>query len=227
MAAEVRSTTFSTRIIPRTISGSTSGIDPTQPGVAILRGYGYGANIGWINFESQGNPRVSLFTGALTGYAWSANCGWINLNDLNGKVQTDHIAMGADSNGNGIADAWEYFYFGGLLAPGQQNSSPNGNGMSLLQDYQDGVNPNVADAGLKIVAFSTNPGGTNSSIKFSSTTARLYTIEMNTDLTMPLNWTDSGLGLFAPDAGISTTRTIMQTSAVKRFYRIKTMRPVP
>src|SRR5581483_6197760 len=80
--------------------GVNYSVDPTQPGVGILRGFAYGANIGWINFETQGNPRVSLFTGSLTGYAWSANCGWINLNDLNGKVQTDHIAMGADTNGN-------------------------------------------------------------------------------------------------------------------------------
>src|SRR3954466_12851506 len=80
--------------------GVNYSTDPTQPGVGILRGFAYGANIGWINFESLGNPRVSLFTGTFSGYAYSANCGWINLNDLNGKVQTNHIAMGVDSNAN-------------------------------------------------------------------------------------------------------------------------------
>jgi hypothetical protein len=207
--------------------GVNFGIDPTQPGFGILRGYAYGGNIGWINFEATGNPRVSLFTGTLSGYAYSANCGWINLNDLLGKVQSDHIAMGADSNGNGIADAWEYLYFGGLLAPGQQNTSPNGNGMTLLQDYQDGFNPTVPNSGLHITAYSTNSGGTSSAVTFTSTTARVYTIEVNTDLTMPLNWTDSGLGLFAPDAGTTTTRNVVQASATKRFYRVKTMRPIP
>jgi hypothetical protein len=201
--------------------------DPTQPGVGILRGFAYGANIGWINFEPTGNPRVSLFTGTFSGYAYSANCGWINLNDLNGQVQTDHIAMGVDTNGNGIADAWEYLYFGGLLAPGQQNTSPNGNGMTLLQDYQDGIDPTVAGAGLIITAYTTNAGGTTSSVTFTSTTSRLYTIEVNTDLTLPLNWTDSGLGLFAPDAASKTTRTVLQASAIQRFYRVKTMRPIP
>ncbi len=39
--------------------------------------YAWGANIGWINFESIGNPRVSLFTGTFSGYAYPANCGWI------------------------------------------------------------------------------------------------------------------------------------------------------
>jgi hypothetical protein len=201
--------------------------DPTQPGVGILRGFAYGANIGWINFEPIGNPRVSLFTGTFSGYAYSANCGWINLNDLNGKVQTNHILMGVDSNGNGIADAWEYLYFGGLLAPGQQNTSPNGNGMTLLQDYQDGVNPTVTNNGLRITSYSSNSGGTTSAVTFTSTTARLYTIEVNIDLTQPLNWTDSGLGLFAPDNGIMTTRNVVQASATKRFYRVKTIRPLP
>jgi hypothetical protein len=203
-------------------------IYPAQPGYGILRGYAYGANIGWINFEAQGNPRINLFSGTLSGYAYSANCGWINLNDMGGNyVQTDHIAMGADTNGNGIADAWEYLYFGGLLAPGAQNTDPNGTGMTLLQDYLDGVNPTVTGSGLRITAYSTNAGGTSSNVTFTSTAGRLYTIEVNTDLRQPLNWTDSGLGMITPDVGATSTRNVTQTSATQRFFRVKTMRPLP
>jgi hypothetical protein len=208
--------------------GVNYGIDPAQPGYGILRGYAYGANIGWINFEAQGNPRINLFSGTLSGYAYSANCGWINLNDMGGNyVQTDHIAMGADTNGNGIADAWEYLYFGGLLAPGAQNTDPNGTGMTLLQDYLDGVNPTVTGSGLRITAYSTNAGGTSSNVTFTSTAGRLYTIEVNTDLRQPLNWTDSGLGMITPDVGATSTRNVTQTSATQRFFRVKTMRPLP
>jgi hypothetical protein len=203
-------------------------LDPAQPGVGILRGFAYGANIGWINFESLGNPRISLFTGTFSGYAYSANCGWINLNDALGKVQTNHLVMGVDTNGNGIADAWEYLYFGGLLGPAGENSlSPNGNGLTLLEDYRGGVNPLTPNLGLRITAFSTNAGGVTSSVTFTSTTARLYSIEVNTDLAQPLNWTDSGLGIFAPDNGTSTTRSVIQPTAIKRFYRAKAMRPLP
>jgi hypothetical protein len=208
-------------------------IDPTQPGYGILRGFAYGANIGWINFEATGNPRVSLFTGRLSGYAYGANVGWINLDDMAAMnanyVQTDHIAMGVDSNGNGIADAWEYLYFGGLLSPGQQNTSPNGDGQTLLQDYLDGVNPNTPNSGLQITGYSTNknPLGTSSNVTFTSTAARLYAIEVNTDITQPLNWTDSGLGMFAPDQGTSTTRNVTQATITRRFFRVKTMRPLP
>jgi hypothetical protein len=211
--------------------GVNYGIDPTQPGYGILRGYAYGANIGWINFEPTGNPRVSLFTGRLSGYAYGANVGWINLDDMGAPanyVQTDHILMGVDSNGNGIADAWEYLYFGGLLAPGQQNTSPNGDGQTWLQDYLDGNNPNLPNTALRITAYSASAGGgANSNITFTSTAARLYAIEVNSDITQPLNWTDSGLGMFAPDQGISTTRNVTQASAKTRFYRVKTMRPLP
>jgi hypothetical protein len=207
--------------------GVNYSVDSSQPGVAILRGYAYGANIGWINFEATGNPRVSLFTGTFSGYAYSANCGWINLNDLNGKVQTDYITAGVDTNGNGITDAWEFLYFGGLLAPGQENTSPNNNGMTLLQDYQDGIDPTVPNANLRITAYSTGGAGTSSNVTFTSTTARLYTIEVNTDLTQPLNWMDSGLGVFAPDAGTATTRGVTQAAATRKFFRVKTMRPLP
>jgi hypothetical protein len=203
--------------------------DSAQPGIAILRGFAYAANIGWINFEVSGNPRLSLFTGTFSGYAYSANCGWINLNDSLGRIQTNQLAMGADSNANGVADAWEYLYFGGLLAPGAENSDPNGNGMTLLDDYRDGVNPLLPNSGLRITAFSTSTSGPSqtSAMTWISTTARLYTIEVNTDLTQPLNWADSGLGLFAPDAGTSTTRNVLLAPTSKRFFRVKTMRPLP
>jgi hypothetical protein len=216
--------------------GINYGIDPTQPGSGILRGYAYGANIGWINFEATGNPRVSLFTGRLSGYAYSANCGWINLDDMAAMnanyVQTDHILMGVDSNGNGIADAWEYLFFhnllNNLLPPlGPGSPSPNGSGMTLLQDYQDGVDPIASNSGLRFTAYSTNGGGINSTVTFTTSAGRLYSIDVNGDITQPLNWTDSGLGIFAPDQGTSTTRMVTQAAAAKKFFRAKTMRPLP
>ncbi|MGZ4963557.1 MAG: hypothetical protein ACXWIU_00485 [Limisphaerales bacterium] len=208
--------------------------DTPQTGFALLRGYAYGANIGWVAFETQGNPRVSLFTGNLSGYAYSANCGWINLNGLDAGavprfVQTDHIAMGVSTNGNtpNIPDAWEYLYFGSLLGSGGQSADADGDGLTNLQEYQDGSAPNVANSPLRITAYTTNTGGTSSNVTFTSTTARLYAIEVNNDLTMPLSWTDSGLGMFAPDLGSTTMKNVIQSSAVKRFYRAKTMRPLP
>ena len=52
-----------------------------QDGLGNLRGYAWGANIGWLIFSSTGAPKVDLFTGKLGGYVWSANCGWISLSN--------------------------------------------------------------------------------------------------------------------------------------------------
>ena len=53
-----------------------------------LRGYAYGANIGWVNFENTGAPKVDLATGRLSGSIYSANCGWISLSNAFAYVQT-------------------------------------------------------------------------------------------------------------------------------------------
>jgi hypothetical protein len=205
--------------------GVNYGIDSTLPGYGILRGYAYGANIGWINFEATGNPRIDLFTGNLSGYAYSANCGWINLGEIGGHyLQTDHIAMGVDSDGDGIADAWEYLYFGGLSHAGATDT--DGDGMSDLQEYLEGTNPTIGTDALRITAYTTNSGGTSSNLTWTSNTLRLYVVETNPDLN-PLNWVDSGLGTIAPDAGTTTMRTIVQSSATKRFFRVRSIRPLP
>lgn len=206
--------------------GVNYSVDPTQPGVAVLRGYAYGGNVGWINFEATGNARLSLFTGTFSGYAYSANCGWINLGDFNVHVQTDRVLMGVDTNSNGIADAWELLYFGALLAPGAENTDPNRTGMTLLQDYLEGTDPQFSDA-LRIVSFGTSGGGASSSLTFVSNVARLYSIQTNTNLSLLNGWTDAGLGIFAPDAGARTTRILTSLAGQRRFYRVTAIRPLP
>lgn len=152
--------------------GVNYSIDPSQPGIAILRGYAYGANIGWINFEATGNPRVSLFTGTFSGYAYSANCGWINLNDVNGKVQTDHVLMGVDSDADGIADAFEYQYFGNLTTANMSTDNDH-DGISDEEEYLDGTSPIISTDRLHITAFGKNASdSTKNDITWTSSAAR-------------------------------------------------------
>jgi len=208
--------------------GVNYSLDPTQTGVAILRGFAYGANIGWINFEATGNPRLSLFTGTFSGYAYSANCGWINLNDALGKVQTDHVLMGVDTDGDGIADAFEYLYTDpDSLSVMNGTSDNDGDGISDKDEYLDGTSPVLATDRLRITSFGTNSGGTNSTITWTSTTARLYIIETNP--TLLAAWVpDPNFGVaFAPDAGTTTTRMPTAVGALKRFYRVRAVRPLP
>jgi hypothetical protein len=125
--------------------------DPATPAEAKLRGFAYGANIGWINFEDKGNPRIVLATRRLKGFAYSANLGWINLDDPNFFVKSDSIAPGADTDADGIADAFEYQYFGGTDADPDADSDTDGT--TNKQEYTDKTDPLFPD--LRLVNIST------------------------------------------------------------------------
>jgi hypothetical protein len=226
-----------------------SPADGVVVGEFVCSGYIYGANVGWINVGNgdpinhiqysnasaadfgvnyivdSASPGQASLRGYAYGYAYSANCGWINLDDLNYFAQSDTIAPGVDTDGNGIADAWEYLYFGSLLGAAA-NQDPDGDGMTNLQEYLEGTDPASANDRLRITAYSTNAGGTSSLITWMSTVARLYAIETTTDL-VSIPFADSGMGTFTPDAGVVTTRTVPAASAAKRFFRVRAIRPLP
>ncbi|MCX8091115.1 MAG: thrombospondin type 3 repeat-containing protein [Verrucomicrobiae bacterium] len=203
-------------------NNSATDFGVNHDGLGNLRGYAWGANIGWLNFESNGAPRVDLTTGKLSGYVWSANCGWISLSNVFAMVQTDTIASAPDTDGDGLADAWERLYFGDL-AP-IAGADPDGDGMNNLQEYLAGTNPLDASDNLRITVFATPPGGTAPALTWKSTPARRYFIEKSLNLTAPL-WLDSGLGLITPD-GAGTTRTFADTNAPMRFYRVRAVKPL-
>jgi hypothetical protein len=201
-------------------------IDPMLPGKAILRGFAYGANIGWINFENTGNPRLRFSDGRLEGYAYSANCGWINLGDGTFAVKTDFVAPGLDTDADGMADAFEFLYLGGLAA--LPNVDTDGDGMTNRQEYLEGTDPSLPSDRLRITIYTTNPGGANSLITWSSNLSRLYQIEVNTNTNLdPLAWTnDLTFGVITPDVGQTTSRNVTSSPSSKRFYRVRSIRPL-
>jgi len=208
--------------------------EPASPGMAKLRGFAYGANIGWINFEATGNPRLRFSDGKLQGYVWAANCGWVSLAEFDTAtpsvehfVQTDTIQPGIDSDSDGLADAYEFLYLGGL--GGDPEADSDGDGTTDLGEYLNGTLPNSANDRLRITNFTTDSGGASSLLTWSSTPSRLYTIETNLDLTNPGGWapnTDFGVE-FAPDAGMTTTKNpLTEVSGSKRFWRVRSIRPL-
>jgi len=195
----------------------------SHDGLGNLRGYAYVANIGWINFENIGAPKMDLLTGRLSGSIYSANCGWISLSNAFAFVQTDTIAPGADTDGDGIADAWELIYTNTLTAF-TASSDTDGDGFSDKNEYLADTNPKDANSKLAITAFSTPSGGTLPSVTWQSALTRQYHIEKSLSLTTP-SWFDSGLGLISPD-GTSTTRNFADTNAPMRFYRMQALKPL-
>src|SRR2546426_4010749 len=91
--------------------------------VGNLHGLAWGANVGWLVFTNRDaagapfdSPKVDLRTGRLGGFVYGANLGWISLSNAVAFVQTDSIALGIDSDGDGLPDAWELSYAGNLAA---------------------------------------------------------------------------------------------------------------
>lgn len=203
-------------------SGADYGVN--RDGLGNLRGYAWGANLGWLNFEATGAPKVDLVTGNLSGHVWSANCGWISLSNAVARVQTDTIAPGADTDGDGITDAWELTYTNTLSAF-TLTSDSDGDGVSDQREYLADTNPLDANDKLIITDAAITPGGTNVNLTWQSKPTRFYFLEKALDLSTP-SWLDSGLGLILPDAGATTTRGFTDTNAPMRFYRVEAVKPL-
>ena len=190
---------------------------------AQLRGFAYGANIGWINFEVTGNPEISLSTGRLSGFAYSANCGWIDLASATAFVETDLIVPGADTDGDGIADAYEFLYTNpDSLAVLTAIGDADADGESDKEEYLANTNPRDPNSALRITAFATN-GTNNFSLTWASNATRRYRIENKTDL-LAATWTLT-LDHILPD-GATTTRAGASATFSQRFFRVQAFLPL-
>lgn len=205
-------------------NNSASDYGLNHDGLGNLRGYAYGANIGWVNFESTGAPKVELKTGRFTGYAYSANCGWISLSNAQAVVQTDVIRPGADSDDDGIADAWERLKFGNLAAANATTDEDH-DGVSDLSEYLTDTDPLDPTSNLRITFYAINAGGSPAIATWTSTQTRCYRLWRTTEVA-PTLWTQVGSGFISPDVGSATTRIFDDLAAPQQFYRIEAVRPL-
>jgi hypothetical protein len=104
------------------------------------------------------------------------------------------------------------------------SADPDHDGMSNLQEYLAGTDPNDASDKFVLTAYGLAPGGTQVTLTWKSALTRCYQIEKTLNLSSPA-WTDSGLGLISP-GGVSTSRTFLDTNAPIRFYRVKAVKPL-
>jgi hypothetical protein len=202
-------------------NNSATDFGVNQDGVGNLRGYAYGANIGWINFENTGAPKLDLWTGKLSGYAWSANCGWISLSNAVAYVQNDMIASGTDSDHNGLPDAWERQQFGHLgLDP---NADPDGDGMSNLQEYLAGTDPNDSDDNLRITTIQRGIVGNPNYVTlfWTAQPTRFYGIQLRSALDPGTPWME-----FSTLPWPGADNAGFDFSGDHCFYRIRAFRPL-
>src|SRR5215213_9708909 len=213
-------------------NNSASDYGVNHDGAGNLRGYAYGANIGWITFTNRDaaggtyqGPKVDLLTGKLSGFLWSANCGWISLSNAAAHVQTDTIIPGIDTDGDGIPDAWEREKFGGLLTVANGSSDTDGDGFKDISEYLADTNPNDPLSFLSITNYNIAAGGSPLSLTWRSQPTRQYHVQERTLVDSGI-WSDVGLGLISPDAGVTTTRSFTDTASAQRFFRVEAVRPL-
>lgn len=210
-------------------NNSATDCGVNHDGLGNLSGYAYGANVGWINFgwaalSDVNRPRVNLLTGAFSGYAYSANIGWINLGA--GYLVTDSMTF-TDTDGDGIADAWELTYFSNLTTA-TITSDFDKDGATDKNEYLSGTTPNDINDYFKIVSSTYTGGYTQAAVVFTTKATRLYRLETSNALgAAPDVWTNSSLGTFAPDAGsTTTTKLISWPGTIQKFIRAAAVMPL-
>src|SRR5436190_1534576 len=101
--------------------------------------FSWGANIGFMNWKGDVTNGAVIGEYVLGGFVYGANVGWINVGELGVILQSDSIAPGIDTDGNGLPDGFEAAFFGHLgIDP---NADPDGDGESNLSEYRSGTNP--------------------------------------------------------------------------------------
>jgi hypothetical protein len=195
-------------------SASDYGVNLDNSG--NLRGLAWGASLGWINFESQGAPRVDFNTGQLTGYAYSANAGWIGLTNV----------WVFDVDADGLPDPWEMSQVGNLTdltATGDYD----GDGASDREEYLADTDPTDPSSVLRILAIAVNRATSTVTLTWRSKSTRRYQICKCEDLAPGAAWTTPVPGLIQPSPGNSTTHSFVDLLRDHQFYRIKAVLPTP
>lgn len=204
-------------------AGADSGVN--HDGAGKLRGLAWSANAGWLVFEDTGDPRVDLGTGDLGGYAWGANLGWISLDG----VRTTVLSAGADSDGDGIPDPWEYQKTGGLTALAGGTHDADSDGVSDLAEYGADTDPQDDTSRLAFTGLSRS--GSTNSLTWTVRQTRYYDLWQTPGLGADPIWSQSALGVMAPGAGDTMTRDLDTASPIgptppAQFYRVKAVIPL-
>ena len=193
-------------------------------GVGNLRGYAYGANVGWIAFETNGQPQLDLSTGALSGHVWGANVGWISLANNQTFVQTDTLSPGPDTDGDGLPDPWELARAGNLGQYGPRPNDDDGDGVPDVDEYLADTDPGLDSSHLHITDFAKS--SSTGQVTWTVSPTRLYRLEHSPTATNGALWVDGGHGIIPPGSNTTLTYSITVPATTTHFFRARAIVPL-
>ncbi len=187
-----------------------------------LRGFAYGANIGWLNFEPIGNPKVDWVTGKITGRVYSANTGWMTLDSAENYLRITSIAPGADTDNDGLPDAWEISLTGNLQTL-RSDQDRDADGATDLQEYIAGTSP--LDPNDVLGLLLTSISSASRKIEWDSKSAVIYRLEVRNSFDFQSPWQDAG---YPPQVGNGNimSLTLNAQSSNTAFYRLHAYPPL-
>lgn len=121
----------------------------------------------------------------------------------------------ADSDGDGLDDAWEMAAFGKLDY--SANDDPDGDGSTNLAEFTAGTAPNDASSKFAIQSFDTQTNGSNR-LTFKAVSGHKYRIEFKASLQAGVNWSAFGSEITATATGDSS---IDIPAASEGYYRVR------
>jgi len=207
----------------RYTNASSNDFGVNHDGKGNLRGYAWCPSAGWINFEDTGAPKVDLTTGNITGYAWGGSLGWISFTNVMGHLETVSLFGGANTDGDGLPDAWEYTYTNSLTVLAD-SSDFDRDGFTDGEEYAAGTDPRDGSSFLCITAVGTAIG--TNTITWTCAPSRVYRIETNPFLTNSLGWGDCGYGQIMTNSASNATIRLPVILSNSCFYRVSASIPL-
>jgi hypothetical protein len=147
---------------------------------------------------------------------------------LGGRGQFHQLDLrqfgGLDSDGDGLNDEWELFWFGNLFQ--NVTTDKDGDGMNEVQEYLAGTNPNDGNSRFRLHIQRVDVSGKEvsflamaaSGAGFQSMT-RSYTLESTEDLGNP-NWQPVSGVANVVATGQTVRHVVPEPGSLTRFYRV-------
>jgi uncharacterized repeat protein (TIGR01451 family) len=147
----------------------------------------------------------------------------LRSNDGQGRLATSNpfdILSGADSDGDGVPDAWQLAHFGpGGIASGRADADPDEDGWTNLQEFQAGSDPLRNSSVVAIRSVERRSDGIW--IRFGTQVGRRYWVEAREVESTAVWQSLEGVGPVVGQGGDAIVRLTERPDRVGRFYRVR------